>query len=122
VTTLSAARTAAAAALDALAGFTVRARPLKAAQKAGDGWIVLGRLVPADFSSSYATLQAVIVLSPDAAKAEQVLEDNATALVNAITSSDLDPTDVSLEPEALIVGETSSPLYAAVLTFTVEVT
>jgi hypothetical protein len=38
-----------------------------------------------------------------------------------VTSSTLNTADVSLEPQAVIVGQTASPLYAAVLTVSVLV-
>ncbi len=120
--TLGVARAAIATALSTVSGVDVRARPWKGVGKAGDGWVTITRLVPADFSSCYAIFAAVVILSSDEVKAEAALEDQATALIDAVTASDLDPTDVELEPSVLTVGQASSPLYAAVLTITLEVT
>jgi hypothetical protein len=103
------------------AGVSVRARPSKAVPKPGDGWVVVQRLTPADFTSCLATLAVVVVLSADEAKAEESLDTLGVALIDAVTSSTLNTADVSLEPQAVIVGQTASPLYAAVLTVSVLV-
>ena len=117
---LSAARQALADALSVVSGVDVRPRPFKAAPKAGDGWVVVQRLAPSTFSACSATLAAVVVLSADETKAEELLDAQAVGLVDAVTSS-LNPADVSLEPQAVVVGQTAAPLYAAVLTLTLEV-
>lgn len=120
--TLTEARQAVATALSTVAGWNVRPRPLRAAPKAGDGWVVLNRLEPADFTRSTATMTAVLILGADEAKAELRLEQDATALINAITGADdLAPADVALEAISLAVGDTAAPLYGAALTLTLEV-
>jgi hypothetical protein len=119
---LATARAAIATALSALSGVEVRTRPWKGAGKAGDGWVTITRIEPADFKASYATFAVVVILSADEVKAETALEDQATGLIDALTGSNLDPTDVVLEPTVMTVGQSASPLYAAVLTITLEVT
>jgi hypothetical protein len=113
---LSSARQGLAAALSTVTGVTVRARPSKAAPKAGDGWVAVQRLAPADFSSCMVTLAAVVVLASDQVKAEETLDTIGVALIDAVTESSIYPADVFLEPETLAVGQTAAPLYAAVVT------
>lgn len=118
---LSTARQALADALSDVEGVTVRPRPSKAAPKPGDGWVTVQRLAPADFTACTATLAAVVVLSADEAKAEESLETLGVALIDAVTDSTLNTADVFLEPQAVVVGQTATPLYAAVITVSVLV-
>lgn len=118
--TLTEARTALAAVLSTVDGLAVRARPIPT-PRAGDGWVVVTRLVPADFTSCAATLTAVVILGPDVARAEELLEMYGVAAVDAVTSSDLHAADVSLEAQALIAGSPATPLYAFVLSVTLPV-
>ena len=56
---LAEARQAVGDALSGVTGYSVRPRPLRAAPKAGDGWVSVQRLAPSDFTRSSATLTAV---------------------------------------------------------------
>lgn len=118
---LAAARTTYAAALSAVTGYDVRPRPFRAAPKAGDGWVVVSRIAPVDYVSSSVTLTAVIVLGADELAAEDRLEEDGVALVDAASLSDLPAADVALEPATLLVGVNSSPLFGVTLAITVEV-
>jgi len=118
--TLTEARTALAAVLSTVEGLDVRARPIPQ-PLTGDGWVVITRLAPADFRSCAATLTAVIILGPDPARAEELLEVYAVPAVDAVTSSDLHAAEVSLEAQALIAGTPATPLYAFALTVTLPV-
>lgn len=119
--TLTQARQALADALSAVPSVTVRPRPGKAVPKPGDGWVTVSRIEPADFLACTATLAAVVVLSADEVKAEDALNDMGVALIDAVTSSSLNTADVQLDPQAIVVGQTASPLYAAVITVSVLV-
>lgn len=119
---LAAARTALAAALSVVPGATVSARPGRLAPVAGDGWVTLSRLAPGQFFDRHAaTLSAVVTLGPDEVKAEELLDTLAPALLSAALASTLAPADVSLNPQLLVIGTTSAPLFALVLTLTIEV-
>lgn len=117
--TLTEAREALAAALSAVDGVTVAARPSAAAPQPGDGWVVLSRLAPSTFTACTATLTAVVTLGADEALAETLAETYAVALLDAATTGSLNPTDVSLEPQALVGG--TGVIYALALTLTLEV-
>jgi hypothetical protein len=120
---LAAAREAVAAALSAVSGYNVRARPFRGHYRAGDGWVTVGRVAPADYTTSAVTLVVVLVLGADELAAESRLEDDAVALVDAVTRGDLDlqTADVALEPASFVVGAPPAPLYGATLTLTTEV-
>lgn len=118
--TLTTARAAIATALSTVSGLDVRARPIKT-PKAGDGWVTITRIVPADFSACLATFTAVVVLGADSAKAEELFESYGVDVIDAVTSSTLNPTDVALEPQALVVGDQASPMYVLALTLSLLV-
>ena len=119
--TLTEARQGLADVLSTVEGLDVRARPTVLTPRAGDGWVVVTRLVPADFTSCAATLTAVVILGPEVARAEELLEMYGVAAVDAMTGSDLHATDVSLEAQALVAGTLATPLYAFALTVTLPV-
>jgi hypothetical protein len=118
--TLAEAREALAAVLSTVEGVDVRARPI-GSPVAGDGWVVVQWLVPADFTSCSVTLAAVVVLGADQARADEFLEELAVPLVDAVTSSSLCPADVSLEPRTVVAGQAATPLFVAVITLILEV-
>ena len=119
---LASARTALAAALSTVSGVTVTARPGRVTSNARDGWVTLSKLAPsAFFDRQSATLSAVVVLGADEVMAEELLDTLAPALLDAAVTSVLAPADVFLNPQMLVTGTTSAPLYALVLTLTIEV-
>ena len=116
---LATTRQAIAAALNAVEGLNVSARP-RTMGRGLDGWVTVGRIEPADFTRSLVTFTAVVLLAPDELAAEQLLEQYAVDAVNAITST-LNAADVAAEPAALVVGQASTPMYALTITLTLEV-
>ena len=120
--TISERRAEVAAALNAVGGITVTAHPVTNNVRPGDGWVNVTRLAPADFTASAATMQAVVVLSPDPVKADARFDDLGVQLVDAVTGIG-GVADVSAEP-LLLVADGTAPgnLYAISLQFTLEVT
>ncbi len=122
MSTISDQRAAVAAALNAVGGITVTDHPVTNNVRPGDGWVNVTRLAPADFAASAATMQAVVVLSPDPVKADARFDDIGVQLVDAVTGIG-GVADVSAEPMLLVAdGTVPGNLYAIQLTFTVEVT
>lgn len=115
-------RAAVAAALNALPDLIVTDHPVTNNVRPYDGWVNVTRIAPVDYSTSAATMQAVVILSPDAIKADTMLDSLGVQLIDAVTGIG-GVADVSLEP-MLLVGEGSSPgnIYAVAITFTQEVT
>lgn len=101
------------------AGFRVSPRPV-VTSKAMDGWVVIGKLEPSTFGQSLTTFTAVLLLSPDEAAAEQLVEQYAVPCINAVTSN-LNAADVTAEPAALAVGQANTPMYALTITLSLEV-
>jgi hypothetical protein len=120
--TIAEQRAAVAAALSAIPDLAVTDHPVTNNVRPRDGWVNVTRIAPADYSASAATMQAVVVLSPDSTKADTMLDDLGVALIDAVTGIG-GVTDVSLEP-MLLIGEGASPgnIYAVAITFTLEVT
>jgi len=120
MSTLAEARTQLAELLDAVDGYRVRARPSSGTPKPGDGWVTIGRLAPSRFGGvTSVVLVAVLVFGADEVAAEDRIEQDGAALLNA--TADMLSTDAALEPLTLITGTNATPLYAATLTLTTEV-
>lgn len=121
--TIAEARAAIAAALSTVDGYDVRARPWRAAERPGDGWVVITSVRPGEFFSAVSvTFRAVLLLSADQLVAEESLETDAAALVLAVTKAEtLLPANVDLSPVEIPVGTARTPYFAAVLTLTMEV-
>lgn len=121
MTTIAARRIEIASALSAVGGLTVKARPVTGNLKAKDGWVTVGKIVPHDFATSLAEFTAVIALGSDPVLAETSMETLAIGLLDAVTA--LAVTDVSIEPQLLVGGETTTGnIYILALTFSMEVT
>lgn len=118
--TLAQAREDIATVLSGVGAFSVRPRPIKS-PRLNDGWVVISRLTPGDFSTCLATLTAVLILGSDEVKAEEMFESVGVQAVDALTKSDLNCTDVSLEAQILVVDGAGSSLYALAITLTMEV-
>lgn len=116
-------RTDVAAAVQAVdAALNIRTRPVKNARP-NDGWVIVERVAPATYTACEATLTAVVLLgsTADETKAEDRFEALAVALVDAVTTGDLHPSDVRCEPATVLVGDPGVPMYALTLTLTLEV-
>lgn len=120
--TISERRAEVAAALNAVGGITVTDHPVTNNVRPGDGWVNVTRIAPADFTASAATMQAVVVLSPDPVAADTRFDELAVELVDAVTGMG-GVADVSAEP-LLLVADGTAPgnLYAVKIEFTMEVT
>jgi hypothetical protein len=120
--TISERRADVAAALNTIGGITVTDHPVTNNVRPGNGWVNVIRLAPADFTASAATMQAVVILSPDPVKADEMFDDLGVQLVDAVTGLG-DVADVSAEPMILVAdGTVPGNLYAIQLTFLLEVT
>lgn len=100
-------------------GLNVRTWPAVKTPRAGDGWVELRRLVPASFGTQEATFVVTVCLGSDAGKAEELLDEHAPAVLDAVTEA-VASAAVSLEPVALVT-EQGGTLHAMQLTITVEV-
>jgi hypothetical protein len=116
--TVTSARQDVAQTLSGVTNFEVRTRPVLS-PRAYDGWVVLSSIRPSDFRNCYATFTVLLILGSDETKAEQIFDENGTRLIDAAAS--LNATDITLESQALVVGNTATPLYALALTMTLEV-
>lgn len=119
--TLAQARAQVAALLSGVDGIAVRAQGPLPSPESGDGWVVVGPMTLGQFSGCEVELSARIVMHPDEATAEEVYTGRAVELLRAVTSSDLGARDVTVTPAAFIVANTSTPLYCAEITLTMEV-
>lgn len=118
--TITDTRQAIADALSLVPGLSVRTRAVKA-PKQNDGWVIVRRVEPATYTACDVTFSAVVILGPDDAAAQDRLDALSVPLVNAVTTGDLHTAAVSIEPLQLLVGDvTPAPLYALVLTLTLE--
>jgi hypothetical protein len=117
--TLTEARELFAATLSTVPGMVVSPRPQRG-QKQGTGWVLVARLEPgARFSSTAVTLTAILVLGADETAAEESLDGMAVQAVTALNT--LPCSDIAAEPQSLLVGAASAPLYVLAVTATVEV-
>ena len=66
-------------------------------------------------------LKAVILLSADYVKADELFDNLATAAMNAATKNGLGTADVRVEPGIVPVGDTQSPMYALIVNASMEV-
>jgi hypothetical protein len=117
-------REAIADALSTVDGYNVRPRGIPPVPKTGDGWITVLSVQPSteSFTGYMVRMTAVVVLSSDEAKAEEILEEDAVELLTAIIEADeINPADISLEAQALFTGANQAPLYVAALALTLEV-
>ncbi len=115
---LADARAAIAAAATA-PGRDVRAWPTVKTPRAGDGWVEVRRLVPASFGTQAVTFAVTVCLGPDEGKAEELFDEHAPAMLDAVTKA-VAAAAVSLEPVALVT-EQGGTLHAMQLTITTEV-
>lgn len=100
----------------------VRPRGPVRSPKQGDGWVTIGRMVPADYCRTLVTLVTVIALSADDGLAEELLDTWAVPAIDAVTKAeDLNVTDVAVEPVSLLVEQTGATLHAMTVTLTTEV-
>jgi hypothetical protein len=115
-------REAVATALSTVPGYNVRPRPLTTpVPQTGDGWILVTSMKPSAFTNYVVAFTAVVVLSADEATAEEHLEEDAAELLTAIEDGEeLFPADLSLEAQVLVTAS-GTPIYAAAITFTMEV-
>lgn len=115
------ARTAVAEALSSVEGYSVRPNPFTAPPTAGDGWVEITSVRPlTGFGRSAAVdLSVPVFLGPDRAAAEARFDSDGLALVAAVAA--LGALSVSVAPEVATVGQSSTPVYLARLTLTVEV-
>ena len=111
----------AAAILSGLGG-SVRTEPVTS-PRAGDGWVLIGRVTPGSTLTTFdVVLTGVLVLGSDQRAAAVLLRTLPTNVVRALTTGELHPQDVSVEPAELPAGEVASgPMYALIVTLTVEV-
>ncbi len=115
-------RTEVATVVSSVNGYTVRSRPFSGAPKAGDGWVILTRLEPSDFRCSTVSLTVVLILGPDEVKAEERLENDAIAWIDALTRAEnLNVADVVVEAASVLTGTNNTPLYGATIGLTTEV-
>ncbi len=113
-------RAAIAAALNSVSGLNVKARPVTNNVRPNDGWVTSPSLEVADFASSLAEFDVVVVLSSDPVKAEQRYDEVALAVLNA--AAELDASDVTVAPQLIPAGDgVPAPLYTLVLTVKMEV-
>lgn len=121
--TISQQRVALADAVSHAAGMRVSVdRPTIARQ--GAGWVNLNRVVPSPFSVATcdATFAVVLTLGSDERRANELASTLSVAVVNAVTTGALHPSDVSVEPAVIPVGDaTAGDMYALILTLTLEV-
>lgn len=102
-------------------GLSVRPRGAPKTPTPGDGWVTIGRMSPANFTASRVTFIVVVVLGSDPVHADELLEEWAVDVVDAVTKAeDLYPTDVELEPVTLVT-EGAGTVHALTLTLTTEV-
>lgn len=119
--TLAGTRDRIAEVLSSIEDLNVRARVAPKTPRLGDGWVTIGRIVPADFTMSRVTYVVVITLGADAAAADLFFEEIAVDVVDVVTKSDgLYTTDVALEPVTLVT-EGGGTVHALTLTLTTDV-
>lgn len=99
-------------------GVTVRAWPTVKAPVAGDGWVVVQRVTPGGFRSCAVTWTVVVCLGQDTAKAEELFEEWAIPVLDAITNG-IACAAVSVEPVALAT-EQGGTLHGFTLTCTTD--
>lgn len=119
---ITAQQTALADVLSDAFGGDVRTEPVTS-PKALDGWVNIGKVVPGStMTTCDCTFTAVLILGSDARKAAESLRTLPVAIIAAVTTGALHPSDVSLEPVTLPAGDVApGELYALVLTLTLEV-
>jgi hypothetical protein len=118
MSTLIEAREAFADALNAVEDLNIRPRGRLRAPRQGDGWITVARLAPSDYTRSAVQLVALVVLGPDDAQAEDLLDTWAVPAIDAVR--DLPAADVALEPISLSV-DGGAVLNAFTVAITMEV-
>lgn len=119
--TIAQARQATADALAALAFVqSATPRPTKKNPRPGDAWVVPGQLRPATFGASWQTLVADVVLANEIDRFEELYDEHALAVFDAITKG-VSHVEATLDPvEIPVTG--GGVLYGVRVTFLVEVT
>lgn len=117
--TLTEAREAFAAALDALDGYTVTTRP-SSSMHPGSGWVEVGDLTPGEFfGSGHVVLTGVLVLSPSEQQAEAEFERIALPALRSLR--DLPVFGIKVSPELYLTRAANAALCVATVTATMEV-
>lgn len=125
MTTITQARQACADAVAAItppAGLTLTARLRQTSDpRAGDVFTVVGPVQPADFRQCVAQIETVVVLGPDADRADTLADALTVPAIDAVTTS-VPCFGVEAERVFWIIGEANAaPLYALSLTASLEV-
>jgi len=120
VTTLPLAREIFATTLnEALPGdLNVRPRGLVRNPRQGDGWVMVTRITPEDYTRCRVVLTAVVILGSDPELADELLDTWGVLAVDATTQA-MPTIDVVLEPASLQV-ETGA-MYGLTITISTEV-
>ena len=100
-------------------GLDVRAWPTVKTPRPGDGWVEAGTLAPASFGALSAAFTVTVCLGSDAGKAEELFDEHAPAVLDAVTKA-VACARVTLDPVALVVDQ-GGALHALQLKFTTEV-